>query len=691
MQSRAMVLQGGLDTTTPTLQAYAGSLRDGVNFFESTLGGYERIGGNEVFDGRLGPSKDVYYKARFNNWDTHVTPIAANTNITVGPLTMRVLFVDTTTEADTLIAVVSYVVGTIPDDLDITPINWDGVSSLVSITQNDFDTIEERNTHLEAAWNYSRSLVQQVPGDDTYVKGVLSVDDTVVAFRNTGTTPRVFYSSSAGWVEARIGRAVEITGYTAGSINIGENIATDTFKVMAVCDWYNTDDTPDVTKAWLVVVPLTAADEPSLGASTSSGGAGFTIASVLQPIEGFGENFDYRNHNFLANPDEIVSVIADGVNVPMCYSPQYKTLLPICSNFNSLSGARPAGVLATSVWVDNDSLIYSTGQGQINRSEGGLPFNFSGIYGAVSVGVGSTTTNLIGTDTDDVVVFTDRGARKIVGTDPANWQFPFVASKVGAFERSAQKLDDIYSYTKRGVASLSRADVAGDYDSGIISQSVSSIIKSLGSNLTCSTVMSSKEQVRWYFTSGLCLIMTRMVSPEGERFSFSLGFNPNHYVRGITTEVWSDGTERTFYVTTDGYVYEDNVGANFNGNPIYSSMTLQPNNLRMPANNKSYKYILLEGKAPEEVELNLFYDLNYGDKEFEGGSIILRGGEATFDSSSLFNQATYSDKERVRTRKKLAGYGFAIGLTFDHESKFDLPFRLTGYTLLYSPLGKASR
>lgn len=684
MPSKPYSLKGGLHLSESPLDIYPGYIRDSLNYYESPDEGYERVGGFERYDGQPAPSDDTYYVCVFDNWSSHVTDISAGTTITVdSTLTFRVLDTEDDLENDQLKVYASYLVGTIPDDLDTTPLTWDAGSDMLSITPRDADTDALDEYYLELAWDYARSLINVVPCSDAPA-GICQIDDRVVAFGNDSGSPKAYYSSAAGWVEAKIGRVAEITGYTAGDVLPGETIDSGNFVVLAVCEWYDTAGVASSTKAWFVLAPTSASTAPATGAATASGGASFTIASVIQPIGAFGDYIEYKNHNFLANPDGLSSWIADGAQMMLCYSAAYDCLLPVASNYNDYSTE-----VVTDIEVHGDKLIGATGAGTFIMSEPDSPFNYGGTYGAAEIGVGDFIKDMVSADSEHMIVFTKKGAKKLLGDDSTSWDFKNAASTVGSYFRGAQKLDDIFSFSARGVASLVRTETTGGYNGGQVSAHIQDLINGFREKLKCSTVLPSKEQIRWYFNDGHFLMMTRLPSDDGTlRHSFGLGYHGDIAINGICTDVWSDGSEHTFFITDDGYVYEDEKGSNFDGEAIYSFIELHSNHLRTPGNNKSFKRMFLEAKSQNTVTLTVSFLLDYGQKIFLPRETTVYGGRGSYDVA-LYDEGTYNASDRDRNKIGLKGKGWTIGFVIENSSKFALPFKITGYTLEYEMLGKA--
>jgi len=682
--SKYVALRGGLTLSTSPLDVYPGAIQDSVNWFEDTRGGYTSVGGYERYDGQRAPSDVTYYIAQFNNWDTHATDIIDNTTITVAStIAMRVLYTDTST-ADTLLAVVTYVdATTIPEDLDTTPLSWDGTSYLTSITpraeeDNDTDLI-----YLEAATDYARGLINVIPGDGVPA-GHLQIDGRVIAFREDSGVAKFYKATSTGFVEGRFGRLLEVTGVTAGTIVAGETLDSGNFVVAGVTEWYDSGGTSDVTKAWLVLMPLATANAPPTGVTAStSGGAPYTAASVLQPISTWGDYIESVDHNFIADPAANAAWFCDGSNLLMCYSYEYNCIVPVSANYNAMAGTQ-----ATTVAVLDDQLLYSTGTGTFVISEPGNPFNYGGAYGAAEIGVGDLITAMKESDGENLMVYTKRGAKKLTGSDISNMQFKTAGGNTGALHRGVQKLDDLYSFSSRGVTQLRRTEAIGGYLGGAVSTEIAEAIEGLSSILTCSTVYPAKEQMRWYFSDSKFLSMTRLPTEEGLRYSFSFGEYPERPVKSVSTGVWPNGAERTFFTSDDGYLYEAEKGTSFDGEAIYSYLELQPNHLGNPALDKSYKRVFWEAKSNGPATLTLGFLLNYGDKSFEAKDVESFGGRYVYDQG-LFDSARYDSASRSRSKANLKGRGFAITFTLDLASKFAAPVNLTGYTIQFNKLGRA--
>lgn len=213
------------------------------------------------------------------------------------------------------------------------------------------------------------------------------------------------------------------------------------------------------------------------------------------------------------------------------------------------------------------------------------------------------------------------------------FSFKTAGGSTGAEPRSVQKLDDLYSLSSRGITQLRRTEAVGGYLGGSVSSNISEVLAGLAAKHTCSTSFPDKEQIRWYFSDNQFLMMTRLPTEDGVRFSFGFGEYTGRPVRSICTDVWSTGVERTFFTSDTGYVYEAEKGTNFDGGEIYSFTQLHANHLGSPGNDKSFKRVFWEAKSLEESTLTLTFSLNYGSKAFEATDIVSTGGGSVYDTA----------------------------------------------------------
>jgi len=150
--------------------------------------------------------------------------------------------------------------------------------------------------------------------------------------------------------------------------------------------------------------------------------------------------------------------------------------------------------------------------------------------------------------------------------------------------------------------------------------------------------------------------------------------------------------ERTFFASTDGFVYEDLVGNNFDGGAIQSYVRTSFTHLGTPAMRKYFRRLDVELSSARPLALRVGFDLTYGSPEISSGitdativdipTIDLFSGGGFWDNDSW--DSFYWDGQNISTaRANLNGTGENIGFLFFNDSAVTQPFILQGLTVHY--------
>ena len=182
--------------------------------------------------------------------------------------------------------------------------------------------------------------------------------------------------------------------------------------------------------------------------------------------------------------------------------------------------------------------------------------------------------------------------------------------------------------------------------------------------------------------------MTKLPQPEGgDRFAFTWGEYPNRPVNSVSTGIWSNGVERSFFTSDSGYLYEAEIGTSFDGDNIYARAELHPNSLGTPANDKSFKKLFIEATSDSSVSISLDFGINYSQKVFNRKNLTISGASSVY-GTAVFGTAVYDASKRVRVKTTLKGKGFAITYAFTSSSRFAAPVNISGVITHYNLLGK---
>jgi hypothetical protein len=220
-----------------------------------------------------------------------------------------------------------------------------------------------------------------------------------------------------------------------------------------------------------------------------------------------------------------------------------------------------------------------------------------------------------------------------------------------------------------------------------------------------SNIVRESNQYRLYFNDNSFIIMyvpagsqsesrqQRSTSKKAE-FGFGSYAIPVKYIYNTDDET---GKERTYFVTDDltneGFVFEDQIGKNFDGGEIASYVRTAFNQVGSPSYRKKFRRADLELNAPSQLDLRFQSDLSYSAAESSSSvddlddvmnipAIDIIGGGGFWDIDN-WDEFLWDGQSITTARANLQGTGENIGfLIFNQTAKSD-PFVMQGITLHY--------
>jgi len=303
-----------------------------------------------------------------------------------------------------------------------------------------------------------------------------------------------------------------------------------------------------------------------------------------------------------------------------------------------------------------------------------------------------------------LILSTTRETRGLFGTSVADWNLRITAEQSGSVLYGSQKIDTVYSLDDLGVTSVARSDQFGDFVSATVSKQVQPIVITQRPNFTDSTIVRESNQFRMYFTDNSCLIMYVAAGTQTEsrqsrgRFALSqFGFLT--YDIPVTQIYNTDdavGKERTYFVTSDvtneGFVFEDQIGKNFDGEAIASYVRLAFNQVGTPSYRKRFRRADLELSATNQLSLQFAADLTYSAADVSSGITDLISTDIPqleiFGGGSFWDVGNWDDfiwdGQAISTaRANLTGTGENIGFLIFNETAKAKPWVMQGITLHY--------
>jgi hypothetical protein len=290
-----------------------------------------------------------------------------------------------------------------------------------------------------------------------------------------------------------------------------------------------------------------------------------------------------------------------------------------------------------------------------------------------------------------LVITSERETKGLFGATIDDWELKLVGEKTGGKVYTSKKMDTVYGLDALGITSVSRTDAFGSFMGATVSQLVQPLVNLYRERSTSASIVRSANQYRLYFDDGTGLIMyipTAGQEPSNRAATRTkVEFGQLSYpitVRQMYDTEGSNGLETHYFISDDGFVRQDQIGNNFDGAVIRSTVRLVYNQLNSPSMRKKYRRAILEMESQKPLSLKIIYDLTYGGDETKAGNedfdINAGGGLWDVDNWDEF----FWDGQTVSTASVgLGGTGTNISMLIFNESASARPFIMQGITLHY--------
>ena len=580
-------LGGGLDQVTPTLSLPPGVARRAANFECSITGGYTRIAGYERFDGRPSPSDAVY-----NIFVCSITGSVSVGNTVTGVTSAATAYVIAVTSTS---IVVTKEVGTFVSG-EVLNVSSSPVATITSIQGISADGLTDATYKNEAADVY-RADITTVPGTGS-VLGVAYYNGALYAWRLTS----MYKSTSSGWTAVTLGKELSFSTGTA-VIADGNTVTGATSGATGVV-------------ARVVLQSGTFASGNAAGrlilsssTGTFSSGENLTVAAAVKAVSGgaatqitltTGGRYETVVANFGGGTANYKLYGCDGVN--RAFEFDGTTFVPI----------------ATGMAVDTPNHIVFHKQhlflafgASVQFSGLGYPYQWTPLLGAGEIAMNASVTNLVVLPGDQssgaLGIYTRNDTSVLYGTSSANFSLSAFNTGTGAYPYTAQTMDQAYVLDDRGILSLGTSLNFGNFVPAALSMNIPKFINTHRQLSVGSTVNRDKGQYRVFFSDGTGLYMTILNGRV-------LGSMPIEFASPINccvdSEAPSGGTVQ-FFGSTNGYVYEMDMGTSFDGAAIPANVNLVYNSTKSPRILKRYRKASVELTGDSYAEIQFGYDLGY--------------------------------------------------------------------------------
>lgn len=655
-----IALRGGLDLHTPQQALDPGHARDAVNFECSINGGYTRIPGYERFDGRPSPSDATYTLLQLN-----ITGAVAVGNVLTGATSGATA--EVCTVSGSLVAV-TRAAGSFSTGETLT-VGGTAQATLTEIGGAEVDAVADAQYVYDAAERY-RAVIQAVPGSGP-IRGVVTFKGVTYAVRDNaaGTAAAIYKSSAAGWTLVPLLHEVAFTAGSGTPPAEGAAITKGTVSAVVRRVVTESGDWLAGNAAGRFIIEAPTGGNFSAGALTAGATATLSGAQSAVTLLPAGR-FEFS----VGNAGNGVRIYGcDGVNRGFEFDGA--VLVPIRTGM--------ASDVPTRVRVHKSHLFFAFGP-SAQHSGTGTPYRWSVISGAGEILVSSDITAFLvlpgDANTAAMAILTNGGMFVLYGTSSSNWNLAEFNNSVGAKARTAQIIGQAFVLDDRGVIGLAASQEFGNFASAALTVNIRSFLQPRRLLATDSLVNREKSQYRLFFSDGYGLYCT-LVNGEFR------GAMPVYFPNAVACACSGDsanGSEASYFGSTNGYVYRLDAGTSFDGANISANLTLtfaSQGNARV---RKRYRKAAFEMQGDGYASFSVGYELGYGSDEIEQqGQALTASADVNpvYWDSFTWDRFVWDGRSIAPSEVELGGTAENISLRFEQEAGIYPPYTINSVTL----------
>lgn len=662
-------LQGGLDLVTATLDLKPGVLRDALNYEISTTGGYSRIAGYERYDGRPNPSDAAVASLVASS----VTGLAVGDSINgqTSGATGVIIAISGTSVFYTKATGTFAVAENLREGLSVI-----GTITAASAAVTDPQTLAQ-NQNLAA--DVYRADIQAVPGSGP-VRGVAYYNDSLYAWRNNagGTALVMHKATSGGWTTVALGHELSFTAGLAAGIVAGNTVTGATSgatgvvaRVVVQSGAFSSNNAAGRLILSSTTGTFTAAENLQVAGTNRATCSGAASAITLQP--GGRVRTDQGS---VAGGSTIKLYGADGANRGFEFDGT--TYVPIVTGMTS--------DMPDYVKLHQRHLFFAFGN-SVQHSGVGEPYLWSPIFGAAELTINGDLTDwaqMPGAQTTGALVMYTRNTTHVLyGTDSTDWNLVAFQRDTGGYADSVQAMGSLYALDDRGVLELSASQNYGNFADASLTVNIAPWLQTRRNLVSGSSINREKNQYRIFFSDGTGLYITIV----NGRLRGCMPVQFAHAVACACNGETGAGAETNFFGSTDGYVYRLDAGTSFDGSAIPATGLLVFSHQGGMRINKRYRSGTLEVRGNSYVELQVGYNLAYGDatRVDQGVQTIYENSfQAPYWDSFTWDNFVWDGLSLGPVEFFLTGTAENIAVRVDSNSDYFQPYTLNSLILEYT-------
>lgn len=657
-------LAGGLDQVTPTLSLKPGVMRDAQNYECSITGGYTRIAGYERYDGRPAPSNATYLALTVS-----LTGLISVGDTITGVTSTATGYVIYSSGGTVLVTKVSgaFTVGEV--------LNVGGTARGAYIASGSLTRITPRlnATYLNLAAAAYRTDIGAVPGSGS-ILGVVNYNGVVYAWRNNsgGTAAEIYKATVSGWTAVALGEEVSFSNANT-SVGEGDTLTQGGVTATVLRVVVQTGTLASGVNTGRLIISGRSGGNYAAGAATSTGGGSLTLSGAQAAITLLPNgSYEFDIGNFGGSGTKRVYG-CDGVNRGFEFDGT--VFVPLVTGM--------AVDTPNHVQVHKGHLFFSFGA-SVQFSGLGTQYVWSPVLGAGEIALPDSVTAFLRQPGDQttaaLAIYADSGTFVLYGTSSANFALQPYTDATGAKARSAQNLSSSYVFDSRGIVSLAAAQEYGNFDSAALSLSMRPYVQQRRTLVSASSINREKSQYRVFFSDGSGIYATIV---NGKFIGAAPVLLPNP-VLCACQGAGENGTETSYFGSSDGYVYRLDAGTSFDGAVIDAYMTLTWNSMKSPRMLKRFRKGSIEITGNSFAEIRFGYSLAYGSID-SGEELYETNSSSVYWDDFVWDNFYWDGRTLSPTETEVLGSGENIAVRIGCSSAEYEAFTVNSLIMHYSP------
>jgi hypothetical protein len=285
--------------------------------------------------------------------------------------------------------------------------------------------------------------------------------------------------------------------------------------------------------------------------------------------------------------------------------------------------------------------------------------------------------------TGALAIYSDDNTFILYGSSSANFALVSYNVGTGAKAFTAQNVNVSYTFDDRGVINMATTLNYGNFDSAALTLNLRPFIQQRRNLATASGVNREKGQYRVFFSDGYGLYVTL----ANGKYMGSMPVQFPNAVRCMCEGEKPDGSETSFFGSTNGYVYRLDAGTSFDGTEIAANITLVFNAIGSPRLLKRFRKGSLEISGTGYAQFDFNYDLAYSTTYIgqESPTSYTSNLSASFWDAAYWDTFVWDGRTLAPSEVEVKGTAENIAIRIASISAIYQPFTVNSAILHYTP------